>query len=424
MRQETLVTPRTNLYGKLILLGSLYLGQTIPFTFFLTALPALLRERGVPLEQLGLIYLLVLGYIFKFLWAPYVDRYSPAPQLGHYRAWLLVLLVLLIVSTAALALIDPISNLPLLLGGVFVLAFVAATLDTASAGLAVKVLGSQERGLGNSMLIGGKLLGVFVGSGGILYLYSQFGWATAILIMAALGILPLLTVLFYRESEAAVEAETGEAASFKSIGRFFKRPGSWRWILTLTYFWLPIALIYGLTKPFLVDIGLSLEAISFIIGIGGATGGVLGAVVAGYFVKRWSRAVAFRVCLVFQLLTVCTYLLTVIGVKELIFLYLISTFCQTSYAITGTILGTLMMDRCETKTAATDYNVQWCGMGVGVLIFASLSTVLAAVFSYAGVFILAGIITVLTFVILPRLINLRDTPASSQTAEAGQVVLS
>ena len=45
---------------KLVLLGSLYAAQGVPYGFFTQALPVLLRQLGVDLAQIGLASLLAL----------------------------------------------------------------------------------------------------------------------------------------------------------------------------------------------------------------------------------------------------------------------------------------------------------------------------------------------------------------------------
>ena len=37
--------------------------------------PALLRDSGAPLDQVGLAYLAFLPWALKFLWAPWIERY-------------------------------------------------------------------------------------------------------------------------------------------------------------------------------------------------------------------------------------------------------------------------------------------------------------------------------------------------------------
>jgi hypothetical protein len=68
------------------LLAVLYGSQFIPLAFFLYGLTAVLRKRGVSLEQIALIQLLGLAWVAKFAWAPLVDRYGWG-RLGHYRGW-------------------------------------------------------------------------------------------------------------------------------------------------------------------------------------------------------------------------------------------------------------------------------------------------------------------------------------------------
>ncbi|HOG13146.1 MAG TPA: hypothetical protein PLR47_09110, partial [Smithellaceae bacterium] len=60
--------------GKTALLFMLYLSQGLPFGFQATALPALLRERGLSLAAIGFAGALAAPWLLKPLWAPLVDR--------------------------------------------------------------------------------------------------------------------------------------------------------------------------------------------------------------------------------------------------------------------------------------------------------------------------------------------------------------
>ena len=70
---------------KIILLGSLYLAQGLPYGFFTQALPVLLRDAGYSLKAISATSLLFLPWALKFLWAPFVDHR------GTRKAWLLPL---------------------------------------------------------------------------------------------------------------------------------------------------------------------------------------------------------------------------------------------------------------------------------------------------------------------------------------------
>ena len=48
---------------------TLYLTQGLPHGFFSQALPTLLRQQGMSLEAIGLMSLVSLPWVLKFLWA-------------------------------------------------------------------------------------------------------------------------------------------------------------------------------------------------------------------------------------------------------------------------------------------------------------------------------------------------------------------
>lgn len=135
---------------KILLLGSLYLAQGLPYGFFTQALPVLLREMEVPLEDIGLASLLALPWALKFAWAPVVDRtFSP-------RRWILGLQAAATALAAVLALAQPApGSVTVLLVAVLLTNLVAATQDIATDGLAVATLTAGERGLGNGVQVAG-----------------------------------------------------------------------------------------------------------------------------------------------------------------------------------------------------------------------------------------------------------------------------
>ena len=60
------------------LLGILLLGfaSGLPYMLVFSTLTAWLRDAGISLTEIGFFAWLVLTYSLKFLWAPFVDRYS------------------------------------------------------------------------------------------------------------------------------------------------------------------------------------------------------------------------------------------------------------------------------------------------------------------------------------------------------------
>ena len=70
-------------------------GVTLLMT--ISILQAWMKESGIDLSTIGLFGLVGIPYSLKFLWAPFLDRFS-LPFLGRRRGWLLVSQILIIIT--------------------------------------------------------------------------------------------------------------------------------------------------------------------------------------------------------------------------------------------------------------------------------------------------------------------------------------
>src|SRR5918994_964710 len=94
------------------LLAVLYGSQFVPLAFILYAMPAVLRQQGVPLELIGLLPLVGLVWVAKVAWAPLVDRFG-SQRFGHYRLWLLAGQTVMVAGLLALAPLGGADTLPM-----------------------------------------------------------------------------------------------------------------------------------------------------------------------------------------------------------------------------------------------------------------------------------------------------------------------
>src|SRR5579864_8775526 len=74
----------------------------LPLGLVWIAIPDWMRSIGVDIRVVGLITLAQAPWTFKFLWAPFMDRYVP-PFLGRRRGWAAIMQVLLFAITLGLA---------------------------------------------------------------------------------------------------------------------------------------------------------------------------------------------------------------------------------------------------------------------------------------------------------------------------------
>jgi len=91
-------------------------------------LQAWMTVEGVDLSTIGIFTLVGLPYTWKFLWAPFMDRFVP-PFLGRRRGWLLVTQLALAALVAAMAFASPKADLAWLALLAVLVAFTSASQD-------------------------------------------------------------------------------------------------------------------------------------------------------------------------------------------------------------------------------------------------------------------------------------------------------
>ena len=398
--------------SKYALLASLYITQYLGFGFFFTALVAILRQQGVPLEQLSAIYILGLFWILKFLWAPLVDRISFG-RLGRYRGWLIILQSLLVVTLVVIGLFDLTSQLSIILGLCMLVGLFSATQDIAADALSCCLLTPEERGLGNGIQVAGGLLGNIIGGGLMLMLYPTIGWFGSMLLLALGTAITLVQLWFFREPASIAEhhADHAARARFRDLLIFFGRPGMWRWLILLLIYPLGVSTAYGVVTPLLVDVGWSLERIGFSINIVGSLIGMLSAVAVGWLIRRFGRkpvmfgtalAMGFGLLLLLGPALGVTDDLTVAAAIGVLFLL---------YSPASAVVATVMMDNARPSAAGTDFTLQYCVYTLVGLVAGGAGLALAGAFGYPAVIIGSS----LAAFIATLLVALLYTPAPAGT---------
>lgn len=385
----TMSTPR-----KLVLLGALYLAQGLPYGFFTQALPVLLREMGVSLEDIGLASLLALPWALKFVWAPAVDRTSTP------RRWILALQAAATLLALGLAALNPTagSGLQLMLVAVLVTNLVAATQDIATDGLAVALLSHTERGLGNGVQVAGYRVGMILGGGLLLVVFDRHGWAPTLVGMSAfiaLASLPLLSSPDVGSEPVASAADPSSPTRPLNPWSWVQRPGAIGWIAVLVAFKFGDYLAQGMLRPWMVDSGLTKTEIGLMLGTAGFTAGLLGAVLGGLLVNPLGRRRALIVFGLAQTLGVASYAACIALDLTGAGLWAAVIYEHLAGGMATAALFTMMMDASRTEHGATDYTLQASIVVIASGAASALSGFGAKAFGYDGLFALGAGLSVL-----------------------------
>lgn len=157
----------------------LFLGFSagLPLLLIFSSLSLWLREAGVSRSDATYFSWAALGYSFKFVWAPIIDK-MPLPWLtrvlGRRRAWLLVAQGAIITAILWMAFTNPANNLiPMALAAVM-LGFSSATQDIVIDAYRIESADRRMQALMASAYIAGYRIGMLVAGAGALKLASWF----------------------------------------------------------------------------------------------------------------------------------------------------------------------------------------------------------------------------------------------------------
>jgi PAT family beta-lactamase induction signal transducer AmpG len=258
----------------------------LPLLLTMSVLQAWMKEEGVDLTVIGMMALVGLPYTLKFLWAPFLDRYT-LPFFGRRRGWLLIAQVALMIAIIGLGLTEPSSNPWLVAFAAFLVTFFSASQDIVVDAYRREDLTDEELGLGSSLYINGYRVGMLLASGGGLIMADHMPFSMVYLIMAA-GLLPgIFTTLLAPEPEIpAGTPRTLKEAVLNPLVDYFSRTGA-LWILAFILLYkIGDTMASAMTTPFYLDIGFSKTEIGTVVKFFGFWATIAGGLVGGISMIR------------------------------------------------------------------------------------------------------------------------------------------
>ncbi len=258
----------------------------LPLLLTISVLQAWMKEEGVDLTIIGMMALVGLPYTLKFLWAPFLDRFT-LPFLGRRRGWLLVAQVALIFSIVGLGSTDPGNNPWIVAFAAFLVTFFSASQDIVVDAYRREDLTDEELGLGSSLYVNGYRVGMLLASGGGLIMADHIPFSMVYMIMAACILPGVLTTLLAPEPEIAFgKPKTIKEAIVDPLVEYFKRHGA-LWILAFILLYkIGDTMASAMTTPFYLDIGFSKTEIGTIVKLFGFWATIAGALIGGVLMLR------------------------------------------------------------------------------------------------------------------------------------------
>jgi PAT family beta-lactamase induction signal transducer AmpG len=383
---------------RLLIIFILGFSSGMPLSLITTTLQAWYADVGMSILATGMLSLLGLPYLYRIFWGPILDRCSLLP-LGKRRSWILMMQVFLCVGFNILAWCSPISSPKLMAGVAFILACFSATQDVAIDAHRTEYLPISEHGLGASIATLGYRIALLVGGGFALILAQHVGWTATYRCMGLLMLPGMLSVFYSPEPSQPVMPSSFFATYVTPIKELFTRPGIVSLVLFIFFYKLGEAFTTstsGIVMPFLIQgIGFSLEVIAYVNKIIGVVAIVVGGLLAGYILLRWS---IYRALLVFGLLQAATnglfIALAMVGKNTALFA--VAVLADNFAAGMGsTALIALLMRSVDQRFTATQFSILATLSTLPRILSGPIAAVLQSWFGWVGLYQLAFVMALL-----------------------------
>ncbi|MDP3297949.1 MAG: AmpG family muropeptide MFS transporter [Thermodesulfovibrionia bacterium] len=258
----------------------------LPLLLTTTLLQAWMKEEGVDLSLIGLMALVGIPYTVKFIWAPFLDRFT-LPFLGRRRGWLIIAQIALIFSIASLGFTNSVNHPWMLAFAALLVTFFSASQDIVVDAYRREDLSDEELGFGTSLYVNGYRVGMLLASGGGLIMADRMPFSAVYMIMAGCMLIGVLTTLLAREPEITVDPPRSlKEAVFNPLVEYFSRQGA-IWILAFILLYkIGDTMASAMTIPFYLDIGFSKTEIGAVVKLFGFWATVAGSLIGGVLMLR------------------------------------------------------------------------------------------------------------------------------------------
>jgi PAT family beta-lactamase induction signal transducer AmpG len=276
----------------------------LPFLLVANTLGYWLRDEGTSLKAISFMTWVGFAYMFKFLWAPVIDRTSPPflARLGRRRSWMILMQVLICAGLIAMGTIGLSHGLVTLGILALIVAFSAATQDvTIDAWRIETARNPAELGVMTSAHTFGFRFALLGTEAVILLVATRIGWNASYVVYGCLMVIGMAACLLASEPlsqpkpATAIQVQGALNGLVDSIINpfvvFFRAHGASAllMLLAISLFQLPNFLMGPMANPLYHDIGLTKDTVGVVRGTFGLVAVFMGVAVGGFAVLRLGK---------------------------------------------------------------------------------------------------------------------------------------
>jgi PAT family beta-lactamase induction signal transducer AmpG len=427
--------------GKLspaVWVGTTNFAEGLPYMLVRIVSSAFFTDIGVKERYLGYLNFFAIPWTLKFLWSPLVDIFSAK------KRWLTILQFIISILTMAIALIifaipaqgDPtryLSFIAVIFAG---MAFIAATNDIAIDGYYLEGLpdkGDQAAYSGYRVLayriamifarsglvavaaLAGRLLGAT--NKYLPWFYAFATGASAMLLVSVFHAFKLPNFEAIHAKKSSLKETFGTFA--RAFYSYLQQPQIWLALIFIITYKIGDELLFSMVTPFLLrELAIDKIQFSWIAGIVGAIGTIIGAILGGWWIKRQGLKKAIWPLTIMMNFNMWAYIwlakvkpnpATLSGISQIAFVH---GYEQFAAGLGSAALTIYMMRTCKPDFKATHYAIGSAIMTIPSAIVGGFSGQIIEHIGYLNLFIIAFFATSPSMLLLFWIPFLQDEPAA------------
>lgn len=388
------------LFGReLIISGLMGLVSGIPLMLTGSLLQAYMKEEGISLGAIGMTSLLGLPYTLKFLWAPFLDRFSLF-SLGRRRGWLFLSQCFLIFSIVMLGSFRPSCTPFLVYFWAVLVSFFSATQDIVIDAYRRETLQEKDLGLGSAYYIYGYRLGMLISGAGGLLLSDHLAFKWVYWLMAA-AILPFLFLtLIVKEPEISLGSVSLKEAVLLPFKDLLKRKGIWFIATFIVLYKIGDNMAGNMTLPYLLELGFTRTQIGVAAKLVGFWATLVGTFLGGLLLLKWSYKFSLFACGMFQSISTFFFVILMLVGPNPLFLSLVIGFENITSGMGTAALAAFMAKVTNKAFTGTQYALFSSLMGVPRVVTPSVSGYLADFMGWWNFFMFCTLLAIPGLVLL------------------------
>jgi MFS transporter, PAT family, beta-lactamase induction signal transducer AmpG len=278
----------------------------LPLFILINLLQAWLSKAGLNVKTIGLFALVMFPYTWKFAWAPLMDRFHFG-TLGRRRSWMVLTQGLLLVAIGAMGMLDPHTQLPLIVAATSAVAFLSASQDVVVDAYRREILTDEEQGLGAAVFVNAYKVANLVPGALSLILADLIAWQWVFWITAMFMLPGLICTLLVKEPQVYGAPPKSLFDAVVLPFREFIARGGWGnaiWVLGFIFLYhIGDQMAGTLLTKFFIDQGFQLTQIGTIAKLTVFWSSIAGGVVGGIWMVKLGINRALWIFGVLQALT-------------------------------------------------------------------------------------------------------------------------